>query len=93
MSARHDELLSALRGLEGLLEARDAISAESATARVLQLLASATQPAADPRLRPVFAKCQRLADELKASLQAQLHSSATSSRATQAYEREVGEGP
>jgi hypothetical protein len=93
VSARHDDLLEALLGLQGLLEARDAIAAETATARVLQLLASATEPARDPRLRPVFATCQQLADALKASLQGQLHASATSSRATQAYEREVGEGP
>ena len=93
MSRRHDDLLAALLGLQGLLEAGDALAAAAATERVLQMLASATEPARDPRLRPVFAKCQTLADELKASLQRQLHSSATSSRAAQAYEREVGEGP
>ena len=93
MSAKHDEVWEALLDLQRLLEAGDALAAEPATARVLQLLASATEPARDPRLRPVFAHCQRLADELKASLQRQLHSSATSSRAAQAYEREAGEGP
>ena len=87
MMLRHDELFSALTALLATLEARDPAAAEEATARVLELLARATEPARDPRLRPLFSRCQLLADELKASLQAQLRSSARSSRATQASER------
>ena len=89
MTLRHDELFSALTALLATLEARDAHAAEEATARVLELLADATEPARDPRLRPLFSRSQVLADELRASLQAQLRSSAKSSRATQAYEREA----
>jgi hypothetical protein len=86
---RHDELFGALEALRGMLDARDPIAAETATAHVLELLAITTEPAADPRLRPLFARCQVLADELKASLQAQLQNSAKSNRASQAYEREA----
>lgn len=86
---RHDELFGALVALQGALEARDPLAAEVETERVLQLLFLATEPAADLRLRPIFGRCQVLADELKASLQAQLRQSATTSRATLAYEREA----
>lgn len=90
---RHDALLGGLQQLQATLEQGDPLAAEQATARVLELLAQTVEPAADPRLRPVFARCQQLAAELKARLQAQLRGSATSTRAAQAYEREVGEGP
>lgn len=92
-SVRHEPVFEALRSLEDLLIAGDALGAEAATEHVLQLLAVTTQPAADPRLRPLFARCQERADALKASLQLQLRESATSHRAAQAYVREVGERP
>jgi hypothetical protein len=88
VSARHDGVFDALLALEGRLAAEDAQGADEATDRVLELLARATDPAADTRLRPAFVRCQALADALKAKLAAQLKESATSHRAARAYERE-----
>lgn len=93
MSTRHDHLLAALEHLQKTLEARDALGAEKATDQVLEMLAATTEPAADPRLRPVFVRCQILADNLKEDLHEALRSTAASSRAATAYEREVGAGP
>lgn len=93
MTARHEHLLGALLSLEERLQACDAIAAETATSHVLQLLGQTTEPAADPRLRPVFDRCQRLADALRKNLEDQLREAATSSRAALAYERESGDRP
>ncbi len=84
---RHDEVHAALEALQQTLEAKDAIASDTVTQHVLALLAVTTEPSADERLRPIFAHCQRLAIELKASLQAELRRTATTSRAAQAYEQ------
>ncbi|MDP2270560.1 MAG: hypothetical protein Q8N23_35250 [Archangium sp.] len=84
---RHHQVHAALEALQQTLEAKDAIASESATEKVLALLALTTEPSADERLRPIFAHCQRLAFELKASLQEELRRTATTSRAAQAYEQ------
>lgn len=93
MTVCHDHLLQALLGLEKRLLAGEIIEAEVATSQVLQLLAQTTEPAADPRLRPVFGRCQHLADQLRATLEEQLREAAASSRAVLAYERESGDQP
>jgi hypothetical protein len=92
-AVRQDLVHEALLALEEILKSGDALAAELATDKVLQLLAFSTEPASDPRLLPIFARCQVLANALKASLQDQLRESATSHRAEMAYEREVGEIP
>jgi hypothetical protein len=89
MNARHDELHLALESLQASLEAKDPLAAQKGTEHVLALLSRTTEPSADPRLKPIFARCQKLADELKASLQNELRRTGTVSRAAQAYEREA----
>ncbi len=84
---RHDQVHAALEVLKQTLEAKDPIASQTATEKVLALLAITTDPSADARLRPIFAHCQQLASELKADLQAELRRTATTSRAAQAYEQ------
>ena len=89
MIVRHDELHHALETLQSHLEAKDPFASQKATEHVLGLLSLATEPSADPRLRPIFAHCQKLADDLKASLREELRRTGAMSRASQAYEREA----
>lgn len=84
---RHDQVHAALEALQQTLEAKDATASQTATQNVLALLAITTEPSADMRLRPIFAHCERLANELKASLQDELRRTATTSRAAHAYEQ------
>lgn len=83
----HDQIHAALLTLQQTLEAKDAFASQTATDTVLALLAVTTEPSADPRLRPIFAHCERLAVELKASLRDELRRTATTRRAAQAYEQ------
>ena len=83
----HDELHGALQSLEAKLEAQEPFASEKATEHVIALLSRTTEPSADPRLRPIFMRCQKLADDLKAKLQDELRRSGITTRAAQAYER------
>jgi len=60
-----------------------------ATARLLSMIQTTNEPAADPRLLPMFLYCQKLATALKASLDDQMQHLATSQRASHAYERDL----
>ncbi len=93
MRAQHDHVLNALKSLEAALEAKDPLAAEIETQHVLELLGNTTDPSGDARLLPLFAHCQKLADQLKASLVEDLRNNAVSHRATSAYEREAREEP
>lgn len=85
----HDHLLEVFKDIQQQLEQKDAVAAELATAKLLALLRTTADPAADPRLVPIFLYCQKLAHALKASMEEQLQSLATSQRAAHAYEREL----
>lgn len=83
--SRHDHLAAALDRLLEQLEQGDAVAAEAASQRALELFA--TTPAAndDPRLRPAYDRCRTAIDTLYARLNRELKESAVSSRAGKAY--------
>jgi len=89
VSRVHDHLVALLEGLLTRLDAGDAEGVASAMDDAVASFAKAEQPWDDPRVLPLFTKCQTRAQTLLEGLQAELSRNATSRRAAAAY----GEAP
>ena len=81
----HPHLVTALEALERALLAGDALESARQMEHTLGLFATTPDPGSDPRLLPLKDRCEALALELRARLEADLRGNATSRRATTAY--------